>query len=75
MIKRTQSTSRGKSAKKIAVPAVDSTKAHMVTFSFGESTYTIDVERRKVYQRWVEVERMKGSAIINAFRSQNAARA
>jgi len=40
----------------------------IVAFSFGDSTYQIDVERQKVYRSWVEVERMKQAVIISAFR-------
>lgn len=41
----------------------------MIDFSFGDTLYQIDPNRRKVYHRWVEVETAKTSLIMGAFSS------
>jgi hypothetical protein len=41
----------------------------MIDFSFGDTLYQIDPQRRKVYHRWVEVETAKTSLIMGAFSS------
>lgn len=39
----------------------------MIDFSFGDTLYQIDPNRRKVYHRWVEVETAKTSLIMGAY--------
>jgi hypothetical protein len=55
-------TSRRKEEAKIVV----------VDFAFGDRTYQIDPQRQKVYQRFVEIESARASAIYSVWRSQNA---
>lgn len=42
---------------------------HIVNFDFGERTYQIDPERRKVYRRFVEIETSKAFEIYTIWRS------
>lgn len=44
----------------------------MVDFSFGNASYQIDPNRRKVYQRWVEVETAKTFLIMGAWNQSQA---
>lgn len=44
----------------------------IVNFSFQDRTYQIDPERRKVYQRFVEIETSKALQIFAQWRAQNA---
>jgi hypothetical protein len=44
----------------------------MVDFSFGDTEYQIDTNRRKVYHRWVEVETSRTFLIMGAFASARA---
>ncbi|HET8948096.1 MAG TPA: hypothetical protein VFQ07_14055 [Candidatus Polarisedimenticolia bacterium] len=39
----------------------------MIDFSFGDTKYQIDTNRRKVYYRFIEVETSKTSLIMGAF--------
>ena len=39
----------------------------MVDFSFGDTQYQIDMSRRKVYCRFIEVETAKTSLIMGAY--------
>ena len=39
----------------------------MVDFSFGNMQYQIDMNRRKVYHRFIEVETAKTSLIMGAY--------
>ncbi|HYV17696.1 MAG TPA: hypothetical protein VFC25_01550 [Verrucomicrobiae bacterium] len=39
----------------------------MVDFSFGDTSYQIDTNRRKVYYRFIEVETRKTSLIMGAY--------
>lgn len=39
----------------------------MVDFSFGDMQYQIDMNRRKVYHRFIEVETSKTSLIMGAY--------
>jgi len=55
-------TSRRKEEAKIVV----------VDFAIGDRTYQIDPQRQKVYQRFVEIESSRASAIYSVWRSQNA---
>ena len=48
------------------------TKVVVVNFAFGDRTYQIDPQRQKVYQRFVEIESARASAIFSVWRSQNA---
>jgi hypothetical protein len=47
-------------------------KIAVVNFAFGDRTYQIDPQRQKVYQRFVEIESSRASAIYSVWRSQNA---
>ncbi|MFQ5876751.1 MAG: hypothetical protein ACE5JH_03520 [Acidobacteriota bacterium] len=42
-------------------------KGGMVDFQYGNIAYQIDPSRRKVYQRWVEVETAKTHLIMGAY--------
>ncbi|HEX9426324.1 MAG TPA: hypothetical protein VGA64_00950 [Candidatus Polarisedimenticolia bacterium] len=44
----------------------------MIDFSFGNASYQIDPNRRKVYQRWVEVETAKTFLIMGAWNQTQA---
>jgi hypothetical protein len=39
----------------------------MIDFSFGDTQYQIDMNRRKVYCRFIEVETSKTSLIMGAY--------
>ena len=39
----------------------------MVDFSFGDTQYQIDTNRRKVYHKWVEVETSRTFLIMGAY--------
>ncbi len=39
----------------------------MIDFTFGNTSYQIDPGRRKVYQRWIEVETAKTFLIMGAW--------
>lgn len=41
----------------------------LVSFSFHDVAYQIDVEKSKVYRRFIEIEKSKQFSIINAYRS------
>jgi hypothetical protein len=58
MAKATRSSSR----KKTAAQGV-------VAFDYQSATYQIDVSRSKVYQRWVEVDRIRQATVISAYRA------
>ena len=47
-------------------------KITVVDFALGNRTYQIDPERQEVYQRFVEIESARASAIYSVWRSQNA---
>jgi hypothetical protein len=46
-------------------------KVAVVNFAVGDRTYQIDPERQKVYQRFVEIESARASAIFSVWRAQN----
>ena len=41
----------------------------LVAFSFQNVDYQIDVERSKVYRRFIEVEKSRTNSIITAYRA------
>jgi len=43
-----------------------------VDFRFEDRTYQIDPDRRKVYQRFVEIETAKAATILSNWRSRLA---
>jgi len=43
-----------------------------VCFNFGNASYQIDPNRRKVYQRWVEVETARTFLIMGAWGQSQA---
>lgn len=53
-----------KAAKKKEQPKI---ATGMVDFSFGNTQYQIDTNRRKVYHKWVEVETSRTFLIMGAF--------
>jgi hypothetical protein len=61
----------GRMARKPAARRTKSENA-MVDFDFGNRTYQIDPDRRKVYRRFVEIETAKAAEIFSTWRSQNA---
>ncbi len=44
----------------------------MIDFNFGNASYQIDPNRRKVYQRWVEVETARTFLIMGAWGQSQA---
>ena len=66
MAKKDQSGGRRR-GKRLGLPT------GFVSFNFQDSTYQIDLERRKVYKSWVEVHRSKELAVISAFRAASPA--
>ena len=45
-------------------------QAGVVNFVLGDRTYQIDPERRKVYQRFVEIETSRAFEIFSVWRSR-----
>jgi hypothetical protein len=41
----------------------------LVAFSYHDVAYQIDVEKSKVYKRFIEIEKSKQFSIINAYRA------
>lgn len=50
----------------------DGPVARMVDFDFGDRTYQIDLNKQKVYRRFVEIESAKAFEILSTWRSQHA---
>lgn len=44
----------------------------MVDFFYGNTSYQIDPNRRKVYHRWIEVETARTSLIMSAWSQTQA---
>jgi len=49
--------------------------ATIVNFSVGDRTYQIDPDRKKVYRRFVEIEKAKAFEILTVWRSSSHATA
>ena len=56
----------GSPSKKKAAPAVT---FGLVDFSYQNVAYQIDLDKSKVYRRFIEVEKSKQGSIITAYRS------
>ncbi len=55
-----------------AVRRDSGSKPPVVTFSFGDRTYQIDPQSRKVYRQFVEIETSRASEILSSWRAQTA---
>ena len=44
----------------------------VVDFEFEKLVYQLDVERRKVYRRFVEIETSRAAEILSTWRAQHA---
>ena len=44
-------------------------KSPFISFAYENSSYQIDPEKRKVYQRWIEIERAKEFMIFSAWKN------
>ncbi len=44
-------------------------KSPFINFAYENSSYQIDPEKGKVYQRWIEIERAKEFTILSAWRN------
>ena len=56
----------GSTSKRKTVPAVT---FGLVDFSYQNVAYQIDLDKSKVYRRFIEVEKSKQGSIITAYRS------
>ena len=68
--KKVSKSSNSKSSKKkveIEVQAV--VQFGMVSFSYQKVDYQIDLDKSKVYRRFIEVEKSKQGSIISAYRT------
>jgi len=61
------------SARKLEEQKLEGMIAPMVDFAFGNRTYQIDVSKKKVYRRFVEIESAKAFEILSTWRSRPAA--
>ena len=46
--------------------------APMINFSHEDRTYQIDIDQKKVYRRFVEIETSKAFEIFSIWRARNA---
>ena len=58
------------SRKKVVVEVV---QVGLVDFSYQNVAYQIDLEKSKVYRRFIEVEKSKQGSIITAYRTGSSA--
>ncbi len=56
-----------KTTRKAAKKKQSKISTGMVDFSFGNTEYQIDTNRKKVYHKWVEVETSRTFLIIGAY--------
>jgi hypothetical protein len=56
-----------KTARKAAKKKQSKVSTGMVDFSFGDTEYQIDTNRRKVYHKWIEVETSRTFLIMGAY--------
>ncbi|HET6279188.1 MAG TPA: hypothetical protein VFG08_10430 [Candidatus Polarisedimenticolia bacterium] len=56
-----------KTTRKAAQKGQSKVSTGMVDFSYGNTQYQIDTNRRKVYHKWVEVETSRTFLIMGAF--------
>jgi hypothetical protein len=58
-----------KTTRKAAKKSQSKVSTGMIDFSYGNTQYQIDTNRRKVYHKWVEVETSRTFLIMGAFSS------
>ena len=69
VIRKGASTSKGSHSKKKVV--VEVVTLGLVDFSYQNIAYQIDLDKSKVYKRFIEVEKSKQGSIITAYRTVN----
>ena len=57
------------SKKKVEIQVEPLVQFGMVSFSYQKVDYQIDLDKSKVYRRFIEVEKSKQGSIISAYRS------
>jgi len=57
------------SRKKVDIQVQPAVQFGMVNFSYQKIDYQIDLDKSKVYRRFIEVEKSKQGSIISAYRS------
>ena len=55
--------------RKIEIQVQPAVQFGMVNFSYQKIDYQIDLDKSKVYRRFIEVEKSKQGSIISAYRS------
>ena len=55
--------------KKVEIQVQPVVQFGMVSFSYQKIDYQIDLDKSKVYRRFIEVEKSKQGSIISAYRS------
>lgn len=61
---------RTRSARHASKPVIAETgPAGLVTFSYQDVAYQIDLDKSKVYRRFIEVEKSRQFSILHAYRS------
>jgi hypothetical protein len=63
------------SKKKVEIQVEPLVQFGMVSFSYQKVDYQIDLDKSKVYRRFIEVEKSKQGSIISAYRSTAGPRA
>jgi hypothetical protein len=58
-----------KSRKKVEIDVQPVVQFGMVSFSYQKVDYQIDLDKSKVYRRFIEVEKSKQGSIISAYRT------
>jgi hypothetical protein len=57
------------SKKKVEIQVEPGVQFGMVSFSYQKVDYQIDLDKSKVYRRFIEVEKSRQGSIISAYRS------
>lgn len=60
--------------KKVEIQVQPAVQFGMISFSYQKVDYQIDLDKSKVYRRFIEVEKSKQGSIISAYRSIAAPR-
>ena len=61
---------RTRSARHVSKPVIaENGPAGLVTFSYQDVAYQIDLDKSKVYRRFIEVEKSRQFSILHAYRS------
>ena len=55
--------------KKVEIQVQPMVQFGMISFSYQKVDYQIDLDKSKVYRRFIEVEKSKQGSIISAYRS------